>query len=386
MAGIYVHIPFCKQACYYCDFHFSTNQELRPRFVDALLREIELQRNYLNNEPIHTIYFGGGTPSLLPATELHRILRAIYEVFDVSADAEITLEANPDDLTGDTLRSLRRLGINRLSIGIQSFQADTLRFFNRAHSAEQATACVGLAREADFANISVDLIYGVPGKQLHDWQFDVRSALALAPEHLSAYALTIEESTVFGRWYKKKQLAAAEEEQVALQFEFLMEEMEQNGYEHYEISNFCRPGLLSRHNTAYWQSEKYLGLGPSAHSFQGFSRQHNVANNALYIKALEAGKIPGTVEVLSEAERINERIYTGLRTKWGVDAAQLANAFEFDLIQRRQPILEKLTEAGWLVVNNAVISLTRKGKLLADQIASDLFTDEAELGAMKKTL
>jgi oxygen-independent coproporphyrinogen-3 oxidase len=386
MAGIYLHIPFCKQACYYCDFHFSTNQELRSEFVDALVHEVVLQRSYLGSDPVSTIYLGGGTPSLLPEPDLQRILNCLRENFAVSPAAEITLEANPDDLTLPLLTSLRKMGINRLSIGIQSFQPDILRSFNRAHSAEQASNCVPLAREAGFANISIDLIYGAPGQSFTDWQSDVQKALALAPEHLSAYALTIEENTVFGRWQKKQKLVATADEQVALQFEYLMEELGRNGYEHYEISNFCQPGFLSKHNSAYWLGEKYLGLGPSAHSFQGTSRQFNIANNALYIKSLQAGQVPFTLEPLSDSERINELIYTGLRTQWGFNNDQIVTLFGFDVLEHRKQVLDRLANEGWLTIDAPVVSLLPKGKLLADQIASDLFTDDAELGSLKKSL
>ncbi len=386
MAGIYLHIPFCKQACYYCDFHFSTQQELRPQFVDALIRETELQREYLGSEPVHTVYFGGGTPSLLTPEELTRILDALRKNFRVLPDAEVTLEANPDDLSAARLGYLRRAGINRLSIGIQSFQADTLRFFNRAHSAADALDCVVRARQAGFANISIDLIYGVPRKHLTDWRADVAQALALAPEHVSAYALTIEEKTVFGRWHKKQQLHPAAEEQVAEQFEYLMEEMDLHGYAHYEISNFCKSGFLSQHNTAYWQGVSYLGLGPSAHSFRGESRQHNVANNALYLKSIAKAKVPFTLEALAPHERINEWIYTGLRTQWGVDCARIKSAFGFDVQRQRRLPLERFVKGGWITLSTHTVTLTRKGKLVADAIATELFTDEAELGALEKTL
>lgn len=386
MAGIYLHIPFCKQACYYCDFHFSTNQELRPQFVAALVREIELQRDYLENDTVRTIYFGGGTPSLLTPAELERILDALRANFRVLPDAEITLEANPDDLSKARLGQLRGAGVNRLSIGIQSFQADTLRFFNRAHSAAEAQDCVERARHAGFSNLSIDLIYGIPGKQTSDWRGDIQKALALAPEHLSAYALTIEEKTVFGRWHKKQQLHPAAEDLVAEQFEFLMDELERRGYTHYEISNFCKPGFLSQHNTAYWQGVSYLGLGPSAHSFRGETRQYNVANNALYIKSLAQDKVPFTPEVLAPHERVNEWIYTGLRTQWGVDCAKIKSSLGFDVQRQRSALLERFSQGGWVMVNNEAITLTRKGKLVADQIARDLFTDEVELGALRKTL
>lgn len=385
MAGIYVHIPFCKQACYYCDFHFSTNQEVRPRLVDALRREAELQHDFLGTETVETVYLGGGTPSLLTAMELERLMSTLRGTFPISSTAEITLEANPDDLTESVLRQFVAAGINRLSIGIQSFQEETLRFFNRAHSVAQALGSVEQARRVGFANISIDLIYGIPGKQNSDWMAEIRQALALGPEHISAYALTVEEKTVFGNWHKRKKLVPADEEQVAQQFELLMDELAQAGYIHYEISNFCLPGFASRHNSAYWQGVNYLGLGPSAHSLQARTRQFNLANNALYLQAIERGEIPLTVETLTDADCINESIFTGLRTQRGVDPGELLRQFGFDLPRLRRERLERLAANGWIDWLADRIVLTRKGKLVADQIASDLFTDEAELGTLKKT-
>lgn len=385
MAGIYVHIPFCKQACYYCDFHFSTNQEVRPRLVDALRREAELQHDFLGTETVETVYLGGGTPSLLTAMELEQLMSTLRATFPISSTAEITLEANPDDLTESVLHQFVAAGINRLSIGIQSFQEETLRFFNRAHSVAQALSSVEQARRVGFANISIDLIYGIPGTLNGDWMAEIRQALALGPEHISAYALTIEEKTVLGNWHKRKKLVPADEEHVAQQFELLMHELEQAGYAHYEISNFCRPGFASRHNSAYWQGVNYLGLGPSAHSLRARTRQFNVANNALYLQAIERGEIPLTVEALTDADCINEAIFTGLRTQRGVYSGELLQQFGFDLPRLRSERLERLAANGWIDWLPDRIVLTRKGKLVADQIASDLFTDEAELGTLKKT-
>lgn len=385
MAGIYIHIPFCRQACHYCDFHFSTQQDLRSRFVDAVQEEIRLQRDFLGNETVETVYFGGGTPSLLPPEELDQILRTLHSTFRITTNAEVTLEANPDDLQTGPLARFREAGINRLSIGIQSFQDDTLRFFNRSHSASEAFQRVEQARHAGFDNISLDLIYGIPGKPLSAWQADIARALRLQPEHLSAYALTLEEKTVFGHWHKMKKLIPADDESVAQQFEYLMAELDKAGYEHYEISNFCRPGFISRHNSAYWRGVSYLGLGPSAHSFRGQTRQHNIANNALYIQSIAQGVVPFTLEVLNDAERINEIIYTGLRTRWGVDPSILKFQFGFDLVDRRRALLRRLEDSGWLMWQEKHIALTRKGKLVADQIATDLFIDDAELAQLKKS-
>jgi len=386
MAGIYIHIPFCKQACFYCDFHFSTNLKARADFLVALHREIELQVNYLNQEPVKTIYFGGGTPSLLSAEETGSILSKIRQHFYVDKNAEVSLEANPDDITTDRLDGWAKSGINRLSIGIQSFQADTLKFFNRAHTATQAVDCVALARAAGFNHISIDLMYGIPGKTGSDVASDLAQARLLAPEHLSAYALTIEPQTVFGRWHQKKQLFPAAEEAVAEQFELVMNTLTDDGYLHYEISNFCRPNYIAQHNSNYWLGSRYLGLGPSAHSFNTRTRQHNVANNAAYIREVSGGRIPFTLETLTPAEKINETIYTGLRTMWGCPLEMAAAGVAFSLPTHRAKILDQLVSHGQAVLSQTHLHLTPAGKLLADLIAATLFTDEDEIGALQKSL
>ncbi|UOG74851.1 radical SAM family heme chaperone HemW [Hymenobacter tibetensis] len=380
MSGLYLHIPFCKQACHYCDFHFSTSMGLKSRFVDALVQELALRADYLGPQAtLETIYFGGGTPSLLTAAELNHIFEAIHRHFRVAADAEITLEANPDDLTAAKVQELKASPINRLSIGLQSFHEPHLRLMNRAHSALESTAAVQLAQAAGFENISVDLIYGVPAPDHRIWAQDLAQVFTLEVPHLSCYALTVEPDTVFGRQLKKGAFRPPPDEFVARQFEMLLTELARHGYEQYEISNFCRPGRESRHNSAYWRGVPYLGVGPSAHSFNGVSRQHTLANNPQYVAAvLERHEVPTTVEQLSATDRANEYLMTSLRTARGTDLRHLRLALGVDLPGQRAEYLRYLEQNGWATLSaDEVLILTDKGKLLADQITLELF-QEAE--------
>ena len=371
---LYLHIPFCKQACHYCDFHFSTSMRQKSALVDALCVEIRLQKDYLPNQPLETIYFGGGTPSLLTESELVQIFDTIHAYFTVSPTPEITLEANPDDLTSDKLRQLRRY-VNRLSIGIQTFDEATLRWMNRAHTATEAKACVWLAREAGFENMSVDLIYGIPNRDNTRWQLDVDSILALNVPHLSAYALTIEPDTAFGRWQKKGKILPADEALAAEQFEDLIQAFGQSGYEHYEISNFAKPGQYARHNTAYWQRKSYLGIGPSAHSYNGHSRQYNIANNARYIAGIQQGTLPAEVEQLTIADQVNEYLLTGLRTQWGCSLTELTMLLDADFSHRQRNDLAAMYSSGWLIREGDLLRLTNAGKLFADRVAATLFVE-----------
>jgi oxygen-independent coproporphyrinogen III oxidase len=370
MAGLYIHIPFCKQACHYCDFHFSTNQEGRKQLCEAIARELSLQIKYLEGEKLETIYFGGGTPSLLSPDELEIIFTAIYKNHPVAIDAEITLEANPDDLSKEKLRELKLAGINRLSIGVQSFQDDVLKFFNRAHNAKESVECIVLAREAGFHNLSLDLIYAVPDQDLNRWKKNIEQAIALTPEHISAYSLTIEEKTAFGQWQKKGKLKVVGENESAGEFELLIDMLTASGYEHYEISNFCKPGFYSKHNTGYWEQKKYLGVGPSAHSYNGDSRQFNISNNRLYLKSIGNELVPFEKEILTRENKINEYIFTTLRTQWGCDFSYLETQLGYGLNKR---LLQQLLDQKLLILQGSVAQLTRKGKLLADQITTDLF-------------
>ena len=375
MAGLYLHIPFCKQACHYCDFHFSTSLRLKSRLVEAIVREMELRRCYLGpGAALDTIYFGGGTPSLLTAAELNQLFEAIHRHFTVSPQAEITLEANPDDLSTAKLLELQQAGINRLSIGLQSFYEPHLRLMNRAHTAGESTSAVRRAQDAGFENISIDLIYGVPAPGHHIWEADLANAFALGVPHVSAYALTIEPGTAFGHRLQKGTFRAAPDEFVATQFELLLAAMRAHGYEQYEINSFCRAGRESRHNGNYWHGVPYLGLGPSAHSYDGQNRQFTLANNPQYVAAvLERGEVPVTVDQLSATDRANEYLLTTLRTARGCDLAHLRTHHGLDLPGTRATYLAELQANGWVRIQHEVLTLTDAGKLLADHITLELF-------------
>jgi oxygen-independent coproporphyrinogen-3 oxidase len=377
MAGIYIHIPFCKQACHYCDFHFSTNLDLQQRLVTALITEIKMQQRYLAGETIETIYFGGGTPSLLTETQIKNLLELIHDVFIVSSDVEITLEANPDDLSLsiDKLLSFKNSGINRLSIGVQSFDNDVLKYFNRAHTADNIFTSVQYARSAGFENISIDLIYGIPGRSIFDWQKDVTEALGIHPEHISAYCLTIEPKTVFGKWASINKLTPADEPTTIAQFELLLSELKNAGYEQYEVSNFCMPGYRSKHNTSYWLRKNYLGIGPSAHSYNGTSRQFNISNNNIYCRSIEQGTIPFEVEYLSRADQVNELLMTGLRTSRGLDLKILREEFNYNLLFEQKVKIDFLLEKKLAFAEDGFLKLSPSGLLLADKISSDLFIE-----------
>ena len=372
MAGIYIHIPFCKQACHYCDFHFSTSLKYKDELLQALVKEIILQKSYLNGESIEAIYFGGGTPSLLSESEIGLIINNITNLHSVSSDAEITLEANPDDLDREKLKSLRQTPVNRFSIGLQSFFDDDLQWMNRVHRSAEAEASVKRAQDAGFENITVDLIYGYPLLTDQKWKHNLDKVFELGVPHISAYSMTVEPRTALASFIKQKKQSPMNDEQSAAQFTYMMEAMQQKGFEHYEISNFCKPGAYSRHNSNYWKGVKYLGIGPSAHSYNGETRQWNIANNAKYIQSLEGGNIPAETEELTETNRLNEYIMTSLRTMWGLDLAQLniiAAAAANQFLIEAEPFLEK----EWIVKKEEIIYLTQAGKLYADHIASELF-------------
>jgi oxygen-independent coproporphyrinogen-3 oxidase len=373
---LYIHIPFCKQACHYCDFHFSTNLSRKTELVDAICAEIKLQQAYLPDQPLETIYFGGGTPSLLTETELDRLLTTIHDQYTIAPDAEITLEANPDDLTDAAKLTMLRRYVNRLSIGIQTFDEASLRWMNRAHNAHEALASVDRARQAGFSNLSVDLIYGIPNRTDAAWETDLTTMLALNVPHLSAYALTIEPDTAFGRWERSGKLTPADEQLAATQFEQLTAALTDGGYEHYEISNFAKPGRYARHNTAYWQRRPYLGVGPSAHSYNGVSRQYNIANNARYIADIRQAVLPATVEELTIADQVNEYLLTGLRTQWGCSVAELDALLGNDFSRQQQRELTDLYQTGWLRRDGDQLRLTPAGKLFADRVAATLFVEE----------
>ena len=368
LAGIYIHIPFCKSACHYCNFHFSTSLRYKNELLNALLKEIELQQDFPGLNKINSLYFGGGTPSLLENSEILDLISRIKKYFDLQPGAEITLEANPDDITEEKLQGWKSAGINRLSIGIQSFFEEDLRWMNRAHNAVQAETALQLALQY-FDNITIDLIYGTPGLTDERWKINVDRAIAAGVPHLSCYALTVEPKTPLDKLIRKEQYENVNPDQQSAQFLLLMDWLEAAGYEHYEISNFAKPGRRSRHNSSYWQNQPYLGLGPSAHSFTGTERQWNIANNNTYITALEENRIPFEKEVLTETQRLNEYIMTSLRTMEGLNLALIPEASRL-IIEKGAG---KFLDNGLLIRVNESLMLTKEGKLLADGIASDLF-------------
>lgn len=375
MQGIYIHIPFCKQACHYCDFHFSTSLRHKEPLLQALHKEIELRKTYLptNNTSIASIYFGGGTPSLLSIAELEGILNSLKKYFSFTADIEITLEANPDDITAEKVLGWKKAGVNRLSIGVQSFFEEDLLWMNRAHTANHAKTCIDIALQSGIENITADLIYGYPLLTDAKWESNMAQMLCSGISHLSAYSLTVEPKTALAHQIKKGVSPAPLPEKAAQHFEMLMATIAQKGWTHYEISNFCKGENYALHNTNYWKNEAYLGLGPSAHSYNGIARQWNVANNAKYVSAINNEKIPAEIETLSPADSFNEYIMTGLRTMWGID---------IDFINQKwgKPYSNYITTEAALFINDgllhkngSVYTLTPKGKLLADYIASELF-------------
>ena len=364
MAGIYIHIPFCKQACHYCNFHFATSLLYKNELLEALLKEMEIQKNYLGNEPVESIYIGGGTPSLCTGEELQTLVQTIHQLFDVNKDAEITLETNPDDITEPALKAWKTLGINRLSIGIQSFFEEDLRWMNRAHNASQAAAALQLATSY-FNNITIDLIYGFPLLSNEKWKENVQKVIASGIPHISSYALTVEPKTPLDKMIRAHRVENVDPDKQSEQFLLLMQWMEEAGYEHYEISNFSKPGWKSRHNSSYWKGKKYLGIGPSAHSFDTVSRQWNISNNQLYISSIKKNELPYEKEILTETQKLNEYIMISLRTMEGTDLGIAGN----ELLEK----CRKWLESGHMKLVNRSLVLTSEGKLLADGIAADLF-------------
>jgi oxygen-independent coproporphyrinogen-3 oxidase len=374
LAGIYIHIPFCKQACNYCNFYFSTSLGNKDRYIDALLHEIELSKDYLQGEPIETLYFGGGTPSHLPVNDLLMIVKKLDSVFGFNNLEEFTLEANPDDLTSEKLKELKKLqqlGLNRFSIGIQSFFDEDLKYMNRAHNSEEALAAVKSVQDSGFEDITIDLIYGTPTMDNERWHRNLETAFSLSVQHISSYALTVEPQTTLERKIKKGVRLPVNEQHSAKQFDVLMTEMKRNGYEQYEISNFAKREKYARHNTSYWLGKKYLGLGPSAHSYNGVARRWNVANNINYITSLEKGVLNFEEELLTEHQRINERIMTGLRTMWGVNLREFARD-KMDIIMTNL----KAVDTNCYQLHADVLTLTHDGKFFADAIAAQLFLEE----------
>ncbi|HYK75502.1 MAG TPA: radical SAM family heme chaperone HemW [Daejeonella sp.] len=375
MAGIYLHIPFCKKACYYCDFHFSTSTRYKEEMLRALQSEIRLQQHYLGNKTIETIYFGGGTPSLLSADELQILIDQIEQIYNVSQTAEITLEANPDDLIPQKIKELRQTPINRFSVGIQSFFEEDLKWMNRAHTASEAESSVKRIQDAGFENITLDLIYGYPLLSNEKWSENIRKVLELGVPHVSAYSMTVEPATALASFIRKGKQQPMNEAQSAEQFMMLMNNLTEGGFEQYEISNFARPGKFSIHNSNYWKGVHYLGIGPSAHSYNGETRQWNIANNSQYIDSIEKKVVPAEVEILTPANRLNEYIMTSLRTSWGMDLYWISTTFSPEIASETEKNLSGFMEKDWIKIDNNLVTLTVKGKLYADYIASELFIE-----------
>jgi oxygen-independent coproporphyrinogen-3 oxidase len=374
MAGIYIHIPFCKQACSYCDFHFSTKLNNKQKVLNGIEKELELRVAYIGEEIVETIYLGGGTPSLLSDTEIQSLFTKINSLFNVSSDAEITLEANPDDLTLDKLKELKNTSINRLSIGVQSFFEKDLRFMNRAHNSSEALDCIKSAQKVEFSNISIDLIFGSQTTTKEMWQKNLDTFFDLGINHLSAYSLTIEEKTALAHQVAKGKVENVNDEQNYEQYLMLQKAIKQNGFEQYELSNYCKNKAYSKHNTSYWQSKKYLGVGPSAHSFNDTSRQWNVRNNLLYSRAIENGTAYFEKEELSEIDRYHEHLITSLRTRWGVNLNSLNVSFSDLIINHFYLKVETLNKT---IVNLSAEHLTVKPEYLfqSDEIVRELMID-----------
>ena len=374
MAGIYIHIPFCLQACHYCDFHFSTSLQFKSEFLEALEKEIRIRKNYLNsNEKIESIYFGGGTPSLLSEQELQQIFDVIFKNYEVDSAAEITLESNPEDLTKEKIKALKSTPVNRFSIGIQSFFEEDLKFMNRAHTAARAETAVKASQDAGFENITIDLIYGTPTLTNENWKINLQKAFELQVKHISAYCLTVEEKTALHKFIASGKVKNVDEEKSAAHFEILLKAMQHNHFIQYEISNFCKENFYSRHNSNYWKRKKYIGFGPSAHSYDGSSRQWNVRNNALYIQSLEGGKLNFEKEILTPAQNYNEYMMTSLRTMWGADLCVIEKDFGKELLRYCKQEAKPYLVSKHIEEKENKFYLTEKGKLIADKIASDLF-------------
>jgi oxygen-independent coproporphyrinogen III oxidase len=372
MSGIYIHIPFCKQACHYCDFHFSTSMKKKDEMIMALAKEIQMRKNEFGNEEVHTLYFGGGTPSILNTSEIIFLIDVVYKNYNVSINPEITLEANPDDLSKTKIIELSNTPINRLSIGIQSFFEDDLQLMNRAHNSAEAKKCLEDAI-VYFNNISIDLIYGMPAMGNEKWIQNIETALSFNVPHISSYALTVEPKTALKKLIDTGKILAPKDEVASTHFDILVQKLEEKGFIHYELSNFGKENYFSKNNSAYWLGKKYIGIGPSAHSYDGNNRSWNVSNNALYVNSLQTNKLPSETEKLTTTDRYNEYIMTGLRTIWGVSLVKIKTDFGADYLTYLLKNAQKHIDAEKLVLNDNVLKTTRKGKFFSDGIASDLF-------------
>ncbi len=378
MSGIYIHIPFCKQACHYCDFHFSTSLKKKDEMVLALAKEIEMRSKSITHHPspitetIETIYFGGGTPSILDIADLKFLIDTVYQNYKVTDNPEITVEANPDDLNPETILELAHSPVNRLSIGIQSFFEDDLKLMNRAHNVEEAKKCLEYASHY-FDNISIDLIYGIPNMSNEKWLQNIETALSFGVPHISSYALTVEAKTALHSFIQKGIISQPDDEVAALHFQILVSKLSENGFIHYELSNFGKENYFSKNNSSYWLGKKYIGIGPSAHSYDGLNRGWNVSNNALYIKSIQENKLPIEIETLTKTDRYNEYVMTGLRTIWGVSLERIEKDFGKTYLDYLNQQAAKFIDDHLLFIDDTILRTTKKGKFLSDGIASDLF-------------
>jgi oxygen-independent coproporphyrinogen III oxidase len=371
MAGCYIHIPFCAQKCSYCDFHFSTNHSYKQEMVDALYLELEMRAKDWQDELIETIYFGGGTPSILTNGQLEQLIHGVKKNYSSSPSVEITLECNPDDCSLERLESWKKLGVNRLSMGIQSFDEKQLEWMNRSHTASESLNAVLNAKQVGFDELSLDLIYGLPNMTLDAWENQLNQVIDLNPEHISAYCLTVEDKTALSKWVKEGKITVSNVDQQSEQFELLVRKLKTAGYDQYEISNFARNAHYSKHNTSYWKGTNYVGIGPSAHGYNQKERYWNQANNKAYLVEIGKGNLPETIETLSVFDQFNELLLIGLRTKWGVSKVQL-----FQLMQPQSDwikIVKDYEQQNMLIQTEEIIVLTQEGRLLADAIAADLF-------------
>ena len=372
MAGLYIHIPFCTKRCLYCDFFSNTEMKYKEPYLSAVIRELELRKDYLEGEPVETIYFGGGTPSQLQAADFSRIFEAIHRLFDVSPCAEITLEANPDDMTPGYVAGLQTLPFNRVSMGVQSFKEEDLRFLNRRHNREQALLAVDLCKKNGLENISVDLIYGLPGQTLEEWKQNLDTVIHLDIPHISAYHLIYEEGTALYKLKEAGKITPVDEDLSVALFTSLIDRLTANGYLHYEISNFARPGMLSRHNSSYWIGKKYLGIGPSAHSYNGQNRQWNISSLPGYLQAIDKGVPDIEIENLDINTRYNDFIITGLRTMWGIKFNEIQQQFGKDKLIYCQKQAAPYLKQGLLIEKDDTLTLSRNGIFISDSIMSDL--------------
>ncbi|QXU48709.1 radical SAM family heme chaperone HemW [Chryseobacterium sp. D764] len=371
---IYIHIPFCKQKCSYCNFHFSTSLNFKDEMLRAMKTEMLLRKDELQNRTLKSLYFGGGTPSILSVDEINSLIDEALRYFSFEKDIEITLEANPDDLDKSFLKQLAGTPVNRLSIGTQSFFEEDLKLMNRAHTASEAEGSIKRAQDFGFENLSIDLIYGSPTSNLEIWKENLNKTIALEVPHISSYALTVEPKTALENWISKGKVKSPKEEEQNREFYYLSDFLKDNGFEHYEVSNFAKPGFYSRHNSSYWKYQEYLGIGPSAHSYNGFDvRSWNVANNQQYIKKLNDKLLAKEEEILSKEDQFNEMIMIGLRTIWGVDLRSLKNKFSDRLLEHFQTEIKTKIEEGILIIENDHLKIPEKHWFMADGIASDLF-------------